>query len=815
VSPGGVLSTWDRVAGAAGDSVAASRIARRVAAATSAVALLDQIAAGAAALLAAEGVVVARLAGTGFRVDAATGSLIPMIGFHAPLAATLAEEALLQGQPMVANDAASDPRVSVHFLSAFAPRQVAIAPLVAGDQPQGFILALNSCRGAFDAPDAATLQRLADYAAIALSRAEPAARAGGATAAGRDTGDAIRQMNQSLEPERVAAVLAEHAVATTGARGARVLLIDDAGVSIAATAGDATDPIGYLAEPDGYLGMRAIAERRPVGAGDLRTCADQWARPATGPGDAGCGQANGLAVPLLVGGAAIGAVTVFGKEQVGGDFDSADEAALQVLADHAALAVESARLRRTASAMTRHANVLAAVARSLARSNTPEAVLTGVFEVARDALGAHGVSVFLADPATRRVDLAYSEGAGAHIINWTANRFWSLPVGTVTASGVPFYANTEAAMHNGLTPDEVPRYRAAGIKSLALLPLPDGGQRGTIVLRFTSMERFDPAARRLLEDFAAQVAIAIRNAQLVEGERSARERERALAESVHQTDKLAALGELVAGVAHELNNPLTGISAFAQLLLEEPLTEEQAEAAREIKRESDRAVSVISDLLIFSRKTGPRQLPVDLNAVVQQSLRLRAYTLQSSGIATKTELDASAPTVLGDERKLQQVLLNLVVNAEYAMRRSEQRLLTVRTATREIAGSVRAIIEVVDTGNGMGPDVAKHIFEPFFTTKPPGVGTGLGLSVSYGIVQGHGGTIEVRTAPAAGSTFSVILPLYVPSGGTLHATGDDTARPTIPRDTPRIGIPLPTTDRSRDAAGAGARTPSFPSLHVD
>jgi PAS domain S-box-containing protein len=231
--------------------------------------------------------------------------------------------------------------------------------------------------------------------------------------------------------------------------------------------------------------------------------------------------------------------------------------------------------------------------------------------------------------------------------------------------------------------------------------------------------------------------------------------ERQIAEHLRRAEKLAAVGELVAGVAHELNNPLTGISTFAQLLLEEKLDGEQAESVQLIKREADRAIGVIRDLLLFARKTEPRDVPVDINTIVQHTIRLRSYASRSSGIEVHTHLDPSNPQVRGDDQKLQQVLLNLLVNAEYAMQDVHVRHLSIMT--RKDRGKVHIVIS--DTGQGMSEDTKQRIFEPFFTTKPAGVGTGLGLSVSYGIIQGHNGTIAVDSTPNVGTTFTVTLPL--------------------------------------------------------
>jgi two-component system NtrC family sensor kinase len=232
--------------------------------------------------------------------------------------------------------------------------------------------------------------------------------------------------------------------------------------------------------------------------------------------------------------------------------------------------------------------------------------------------------------------------------------------------------------------------------------------------------------------------------------------ERKVAEHLGRTEKLAAIGELVAGVAHELNNPLTGISTFAQLLLEDNLEGEQFESVSLIKREADRAIGVIRDLLLFARKTDARDVPVDINTIVKHTVRLRALASRSAGIEVHMRLDDSNPRARGDEQKLQQVLLNLLVNAESAMEGTQLRHMSLTTQRKH--GMVQIVIS--DTGRGMPPAVTQRVFEPFFTTKPPGEGTGLGLSVSYGIIQAHEGTISVESTPEVGTTFTILLPLY-------------------------------------------------------
>lgn len=222
-----------------------------------------------------------------------------------------------------------------------------------------------------------------------------------------------------------------------------------------------------------------------------------------------------------------------------------------------------------------------------------------------------------------------------------------------------------------------------------------------------------------------------------------------------ESDRLAAVGELVAGVAHEVNNPLSSISAFAQLLLRDGgLTAQQRESIEVIKSETLRASQVVKDLLAFARRSEALREPVDLNTVLSRTLRLRTYQFTSNKIEVETDFAAELPSVVGDARQLQQVCLNLVTNAIQAMTTLGGG--TLFATTRRDGSNV--VLEMRDTGTGIPEAARAHIFEPFFTTKGEGEGTGLGLSVSYGIITAHGGTIEVANTSAAGTTFRVTLP---------------------------------------------------------
>jgi signal transduction histidine kinase len=227
-----------------------------------------------------------------------------------------------------------------------------------------------------------------------------------------------------------------------------------------------------------------------------------------------------------------------------------------------------------------------------------------------------------------------------------------------------------------------------------------------------------------------------------------------------QSEKLAGVGQLAGGIAHELNNPLSGVLGFAQLLLEEPtLTPQQRQDIETISAQTQRCRTIIQNLLQFSRRTVPKNEPLDLSPLLQTVLNLVEYDFTSSGVEICREIPASLPWVFGDRGQLQQVFLNLVNNARQALDGKSQGRLTIRLGQR--AGHV--FVHFEDNGPGMPPEVRDKVFDPFFTTQPPGKGTGLGLSICYGIIQGHHGSLRVESEGGCGARFIVELPIYEPS----------------------------------------------------
>ncbi len=234
-----------------------------------------------------------------------------------------------------------------------------------------------------------------------------------------------------------------------------------------------------------------------------------------------------------------------------------------------------------------------------------------------------------------------------------------------------------------------------------------------------------------------------------------------LQEQLIQSEKMSAIGQLVSGVAHELNNPLAGISAFAQLLLaEKRFPPDQRTAAETIYSEARRASRIVQNLLTFARQHKAEKGPAAINQVLDDTLELRGYELRVRGIDVRREYDEALPDTMGDGHQLQQVFLNLITNAEQAMERAEGRHHRLTVRTRRSGDAIR--IEVEDTGSGVPANLLERIFNPFFTTKPTGHGTGLGLSISLGIVREHEGRIWAENAPQGGARFVVELPVITP-----------------------------------------------------
>jgi len=402
-----------------------------------------------------------------------------------------------------------------------------------------------------------------------------------------------------------------------------------------------------------------------------------------------------LGVPLVVKGRAIGAMSV--QAYVPGAFDEDDQRLLSLAAQQAAAALENARLYQETLALERRYHTL------LEELNDGYAVLQ------------EGRLVFA---------------------NARLGRMLGLPPAALLASSLE-----ELLVHEERRNRTVPsRLGEPGSQPLHYRTRFQKSDGSALPVEVT-LNRIEyegrPALAVLCRDVSNQVRL---EAQLL------------------QAEKLSAVGQLVSGVAHELNNPLTTIKGYAQLLQGERLPSAMVEDLRRVEEAADRCRRIVLDLLTFARRYEPEWSETDVNELLQRTVALRSYELRLRNILVQWGLDPLLPPIQADPHRLQQVVLNLIFNAEQALLSAgEAGVISIRSRALPDGRHVR--FEIADNGPGIRPEHLDRIFDPFFTTKEVGTGTGLGLSISYGIVKEHGGRIWAESRFGAGATFLVELPL--------------------------------------------------------
>jgi PAS domain S-box-containing protein len=395
------------------------------------------------------------------------------------------------------------------------------------------------------------------------------------------------------------------------------------------------------------------------------------------------------------------------------EFTAVEERLLLALADHAAVAVENARLYRR-----------------LRQELEARERLTAILDVTTDL-------VAISDLSAR---LLYLNGAGQSLLGLTVEESLGLPIA-------------------GLVPE-----RLRPVVQDEILPtlLRDGLWTGEAVL-LARDGREVPVSVVAVAHRAADGAVEFLSAivrDMTERKRTEAELRRQR-EALYQTEKLTTMGTVLAGVAHELNNPLTAVTGYANLLRQDLAGTPSATRAENIAHAADRCASIVRNFLALARKYPPERQLVRLNDIARDAAELLAYHLRVDGIEVKLDLEEGLPVLWADPHQLHQVVVNLITNARDELRKAPApRRLTLRTRADKARG--RVAVDVEDTGPGVSEEIRDRIFEPFFTTKPVGQGTGLGLSLCHGIVEGHGGTLSLVGEPGEGAIFRVELPVVAP-----------------------------------------------------
>ena len=520
-------------------------------------------------------------------------------------------------------------------------------------------------------------------------------------------------LSGSLQLERIVEQVVRYAMRFLDAQGALVALTLDGEAAGGAGAGREDRPLLQVTAADGTLAAlagRAIGADDPglvvrsLGRERLELVRSSGGEPTRLVADVQADSA--AAVPLRAHGVVVGTLVIANPR--GGGFAAEDIRLLSTVATHAAIVIANARFFE----MVRHAKEQ--------------------WETAFDSLS-EGIAVVDDAGRVRRANRSLAAMLGAPIPGVIGRELVEALVGT----SPPLVDVLAAARAGDRVQPIVLRSTTLGRAirvTAARIPAPGAG--GTQ----------DQSVVVLVEDVTDQQAM---ESHLI------------------QSEKLAAVGQLVSGVAHELNNPLTSIAGLSEFLLEQKeLGAKDRGHLRVIHEQADRAGRIVRNLLTFARKGPAEQAPVDLNDVIQRTLLLMSYDLTLKDIAVEKDL-GTVPPVLGDRHALQQVLLNLLNNAAQAVAENPpDRPGVIRIATWF---DDRVRMRVADSGRGITDDALPHLFTPFFTTKEPGQGTGLGLSITYSIVEAHGGRIAVERPAEGGAAFLVDLP-PAPAGVALHLT---------------------------------------------
>jgi len=484
------------------------------------------------------------------------------------------------------------------------------------------------------------------------------------------------------------------------------------------------------------------------------------------------GANSGVYVPLRFRGQSIGMLSVESKRA--NAFTSYDESLIVVIASHLASLADYTRLREEAEGRARNLGVIHEVVQQVVGLTDPLEVAELTADLLARYFSYELTGVFVAD-VDGNLTIGGFGGSSQNVVKRAMKSVEYPLIGGIT--GHVFETGQGVLVNDVLQDERYTPIRGWQAGSEMCVPIRDANKvLGIIDVESSSRNAFTHNDYIALEALAGILATVITSAdqyqrlqemiyQLreTEMELNARMEAQRLAENrLVQAAKLAAVGEMAAGIAHELNNPLTSVTGFAELVMDDMPEDSPSRPDLDLViREARRARDVVRRLLDFARQSESARANASLNKVVEDVVTLTRHLIHTNGVELKLDLQEDLPWVSMDENQMKQVLLNLVHNALQAMPNGGQ--MEIKTAASQKVGREGVVVLVRDNGVGIQPEDQVRIFEPFFTTKADHGGTGLGLSVTYGIVSDHGGEIEMVSQLGSGSTFTVWLPK--PQGG--------------------------------------------------
>src|SRR5438445_268547 len=567
-------------------------------------------------------------------------------------------------------------------------------------------------------------------------------------------------LSSALELDELLRTISESAASLVGVRFVAFWLADEAARTL--TLASSSDPAIAGDSPRrtapyemGASGWVARHRERVVIddiMGDPRIMDGEWL--------ARWGLTSYMAYPIVSGDELLAIVALLHSAPIRVPDDAVD--VIDMFLGQASVAVRNARLYGEAQRRRDVAETLARIARELTGTLEAERIAELVTHGLVDLLGSRAAALYRYEPATgglrqlavygddagamRGVDMAPGEG----VVGWA-----------VAERKIVTTPDVLREPRVSLSPQLRERLAASGGYAVVGVPVLTRDRIvGALSLGDRVGHEFSADELQALQAFADQTALALENARLYTTAQESLARLRETQAQLVQAAKMSALGQLVSGVAHELNNPLSVIIGYGQLLLSRDVSPTLKRPLELMVSQGDRMAKIVRNLLYFARQRQPERASVDVRQVMEQTLALRLNHLTLSGIVVERDFPDALPVINGDAQQLEQVFLNLLLNAEQAILEAMPSGRIVLRARLRPDG--RAILaQIVDDGPGIPPDALPRVFEPFYTTKTVGMGTGLGLSVSYGIVQQHGGRLSVESRPRE-TTFTLELPITQP-----------------------------------------------------